>query len=68
MINSIDKKFNKILNSEESETTEKRNIENDDLFDDFGFNQIKIWYYLQSFTFIFLLFNLIYFDNLKLTI
>jgi hypothetical protein len=42
LINSIDKKFNKILNSEESETTEKRNIENDDLFDDLGFNQIKI--------------------------
>ena len=26
--------LNKLFNSEESETTEKRNIENDDLFDD----------------------------------
>jgi hypothetical protein len=42
LINNIDNKFNKLFNSEESETTEKRNIENDDLFDDFGFNQIKI--------------------------
>jgi hypothetical protein len=42
LMNNIDNKFNRLLNSEVSETNEKMNIENDDLFDNFGFNQIKI--------------------------
>ena len=39
LMNNIDNKFNRLLNSEVSETNEKMNIENDDLFDNFGFNQ-----------------------------
>jgi hypothetical protein len=40
--NDIDNKIINLLNSEESDRTERIMIENDDLFDNFGFNQIKI--------------------------